>query len=277
MRKLSRMWPRQSVILLLLFLGGCKNDTPPIDIITPLLSVSEGAHNPDETTVTPGNTDVVALQFVTVDESSEVVQIKSFTFSIIGDVQAVDALRLCRDDDANGIPDEGDTGLGTAQQPGETGNVVFAGTSELIAQNASVSYLVTVDVNSEAESGQSFIVALLNPDTSLEAMGTTNNVDAIISGGSIFGSSGTVVQLGSVVLAAGSGNPPSSIEKPDASGVVMLQFAAIAGEGESVNVTSATVTATGTADSATAISSAYLYLDKNRNGVVDRETDELLS
>ena len=240
------------------FVGGTQT------VADPALSVVASPNLPSAGPAFPNASGVPTLALRLSAGSVETVRVTQVSIAALGsgnDATDLSALRLYRDDNANGVVD-GDALLASASAyPSDDGTLSFAipgGLLDLPA-NASRDLLLVYDFGPGATPGESF-QARLTGAAAVAAQGRDSGIAAVLSGGPVTGGLKTIA-VGSLSASAGPANPPATNRIRNAKTVPQLQLRLSAGAVEAVRLTQVVIRGSGSGSEVADVSSAALYLD----------------
>ncbi|MCO5171960.1 MAG: VCBS repeat-containing protein [Planctomycetes bacterium] len=207
-------------------------------------------------------------------EAVRVTQVRLTAAGTADEAQAVSALRLYLDANADGLVTPGVDALlaSTATVP-DDGQVTFGGLSLDIPAGERRQLLAVYDVSVAAVPTTTLRLRVADPALDVLAGGLSSGVAIVTAGGAVEGNDQTVV-LGALQLSTHATNPVDAVTLANAQGVPMLQVRLTAGPTESVSVREVRVTHEGTGDPDApggALTRTRLYRDLNGNGLLDAD------
>jgi hypothetical protein len=244
------------------------------------LSVTTGPANPPTGQIIQGMVDAPMEQMVVSAGTEETVSVSSLTLRLAGGNGAASTMlhnaRLYEDQNNDGFLNGGEPLIGTVAAWGSTvpWTATFTGSPLLqLAAGQSKNLLLVCQVRGVGTAGgpvggETFRTSW-NAAADATAAGATSGSPITPSGTfPVSGNVQTVTLQPSILMVAGSANPPTRGIDKSWSRVPMLQ-ARVVGLGEDIRVTGLTIQNLGTASPGTACSTATLVDDANGNGVAE--------
>jgi hypothetical protein len=246
------------------------------------LSIAPGSDNPVSQNVAIGATDVSMLQLSLFASSAENINVTAITLTPGGsgnESTTIDSVRLFVDVDNNGILSNGDTQIGsTVSGLSDDENIVFDSFNETISKGNTEKWLLLYSFTDASGSGTTFS-ARLDAAAYVTATGASSSspITPGIAGNKVEGGLMTLGGPGTLSFAIGDNTPPALRIPTDQDAVVMAQLSLSASSTETVQVSDFRFKSTGTGSTKDDVSQVYLYEDKDHNGELRLDVDELIA
>ena len=236
------------------------------------LTIATSPAAPPARTVQPTTPDipVLAVRATAASESFDISEIVVTAQGSADDPTDIAAVTLIRDNDQSGTLTLGDDVLaGPSTFASDDSSISFAGLATTVASGTSEDWLVTVQLASDAPGGSTLRLRL-------DRVVATGVNARVITPAGVPIASNTLTFGGSLTVGAGPENPTSGTTSPRGTDVVLMQVR-LTPSSEDVTLSAITFAASGSGDDSGAIGAARLYVDANRNGVVDPVADVALA
>lgn len=230
------------------------------------LSIALGPQTPAATRAQPSSGDLPVLQLSlsAQGERFDVSRLRLQAAGSLDDLLGVAQVELWRDAGTPGVRDAADVRLAGGTFAADDGLATLQ-LNPAVALNAGTTerWLVTYDLSSAAQPGQTFRATLGAGE--LTAAGTLSGATTALG---LPLSSATHAIGGSLSITSGPLSPAAGTLAPGQTRAAVLQVR-LQTDLEPITVSALTVAGSGSGDEAAGLSSATLWVDANRNGVVD--------
>lgn len=250
--------------------GGFLGDTV---TVAGRLAVGLGPNSMAPSVIPAGASNLATLQLrvTAVNETFDLTSLSFTAGGTLNDVTQINAARLYRDNNGDGVYQATDTQLGGAQTFTQNdGRITFTFAAQNIPASTWRDFIVVYDLAGTANGGATFRTIFASPGdivaTGIASGAVPPTGQRALTGAPVIGNDGTVG--GALTAALGAASNPAGTAQPNATNVPMLQVQ-FSAQAEAVDLDTLTFTASGSGNETTHVARVRLYRDVNANGTVD--------